>query len=47
MNGIGCFSKVLEASNDRTIVIELAIWFRVLQVNEMVDSSIGFRYGKM
>ncbi|MFS7989988.1 hypothetical protein Hanom_Chr11g01053491 [Helianthus anomalus] len=47
MNGIGCFSKVLEASDDLTDVIDVVRRFRVLQVEEMDDSSVGWRYGRM
>ena len=41
MKGIGRFSREREASEDRREVMELAIWFRVLQVEEMVERSVG------
>lgn len=45
--GIGRFSKVLEASEIRAAVMDFAIEFRVLQVEEIEASSVGSSHGKM
>lgn len=46
MKGIGTFSKVLEASEVLLAVTSLAIWYKVLQVEEIDAISAGLRYGR-
>lgn len=44
--GMGRFSKPLEASEDLEAVMDLEMWFRVLQDDEMEAISVGCRYGR-
>lgn len=46
-NGMGSFSKDLEASEDRWSVVDLESWFRDLEVREMLASSIGVSHGRI
>lgn len=46
MKGIGTFSKFLEASETLLAVTSLAIWYKVLQVEEIDAISAGLRYGR-
>lgn len=45
-NGIGRFSKVLEASEERRAVMDLEIRWRDLQVRDMLASSDGVSHGR-
>lgn len=46
-NGMGSFSKDLEASEDRRRVVDLESWFRDLEVREMLASSIGVSHRRI
>ena len=45
-NGIGRFSKVLEASEERRVVMDLEMLWRDLQVREVSASSSGVSHGR-
>lgn len=45
-NGIGRFSKVLEASEERRVVMDLEMRWRDLQVREVLASSSGVSHGR-
>ena len=45
-NGIGRFSKVLEASEERRVVMVFEMRLRDLQVREVLASSSGVSHGR-